>query len=166
MAETPGDTAEIVRREIACTRHGTSEVTGAGRCKVCRSEENARFRAKHPARYKAAIDASRAKRPVHHAAALRAAVARWKKEHPGKHAAHEGKRRAAKMKRTPAWADQEWIIHAYEVAADMTAKMGDEYHVDHEVPLQGERVSGLHVYENLQIISGTDNCRKNNRFQV
>jgi len=34
------------------------------------------------------------------------------------------------------------------------------------VPLQGKRVSGLHVHENLQILPRVENMRKHNHFEV
>lgn len=83
---------------------------------------------------------------------------------PEKGAAKVAHRNAAKLQRTPPWADHEWIDHAYFVAADMTAKMGEKFVVDHIIPLQGKLVSGLHIYENLQILSASENIRKHNRF--
>lgn len=40
----------------------------------------------------------------------------------------------------------------------------DGHHVDHEIPLQGELVSGLHVAENLQYLTGPENMSKGNSF--
>lgn len=39
-----------------------------------------------------------------------------------------------------------------------------KFHVDHIIPLQHELVCGLHVENNLQIISAERNMRKNNSF--
>jgi hypothetical protein len=88
----------------------------------------------------------------------------WKKNNRA-YCAFDGRRaQAAKLNRTPVWANHDWIRHAYEVAADMTAKMGEPFHVDHIIPLQGKTVSGLHVYENLQVLPGVENLRKSNKF--
>jgi 5-methylcytosine-specific restriction endonuclease McrA len=74
---------------------------------------------------------------------------------------HEAQRRAAKLDRTMGWG-QEGIAELYKECA---AK-GSDYHVDHIIPMQGEKVSGLHVRENLQIISKKENLKKSNKYEV
>lgn len=91
----------------------------------------------------------------------------WKANNPGKVNAFTAKRRAALMQRTPCWLtpDDLWLMEqAYELAALRTKLFGFSWHVDHVVPLQGKRVSGLHTPLNLQVIPGFDNMRKANRF--
>lgn len=61
-------------------------------------------------------------------------------------------RHTAKLKRTPIWltkSDKLEIELIYKIAARVSKETGIKYHVDHEIPLQGEFVSGLHVPENL-----------------
>lgn len=66
-------------------------------------------------------------------------------------------RHAAKMQRTPGWADLRAINEFYE-------DRPTGHHVDHILPLQGETVSGLHVLENLQYLPAADNIRKSNKL--
>jgi len=83
--------------------------------------------------------------------------------------ANDAKRHAAKMKRTPSWltADDFWLLEqAYELAALRTKMFGFSWHVDHKIPLQGKKVSGLHVPNNLQVVPWLDNVKKANRFEV
>lgn len=71
----------------------------------------------------------------------------------------QAKRRAAKLQRTPKWADKLKISEIY-----LECPKG--YHVDHIVPLQGDLVCGLHVDNNLKPIPAKDNLSKGNKFTV
>ena len=91
----------------------------------------------------------------------------WFAENSDKRAAYEAKRRATLLQRTPQWLTEDdlWMIEqAYDLAKARTEMLGFEWHVDHVVPLQGKRVSGLHTPGNLAVIPGAENCRKNSRF--
>lgn len=92
-----------------------------------------------------------------------AATNEWRKRNPGKACARQNKRRTAKMKRTPLWADLEAIAVFYTEAAQRRAA-GEMVEVDHVIPLQGEAVSGLHVPGNLQILAMSANRAKANIF--
>src|ERR1035437_1740165 len=80
-----------------------------------------------------------------------AANTTWRKANPGKRNATQAKRHAAKLQRTPKWADLKVIRQFY-----INCPIG--YEVDHIVPLQGENVSGFHVLENLQYLTKSENC--------
>ena len=69
--------------------------------------------------------------------------------------ARTAKHRAAKLQRTPPWADLEAIKAFYEACPK-------GYHVDHHYPLQGKICSGLHVIENLRYLPASVNCSKGN----
>jgi len=91
----------------------------------------------------------------------------WWSNNKDKRAAYEGKRRAAELQRTPAWdPDAHLIIAKYQLAAMLTKASGIEHHVDHIIPLQGKKVSGLHTFANLRVIPGSDNVKKSNSFTV
>lgn len=78
---------------------------------------------------------------------------------------HANKRRAAKLNRTPPWSDLDAMRAIYEQARRLTVETGIQHHVDHVIPLQGKRVSGLHVPGNLQILTGSENSKKRNRYE-
>lgn len=79
---------------------------------------------------------------------------------------HANKRRAAKLQRTPPWADLDSMRAIYAEANRLTQETGIPHHVDHVIPLQGKLVSGLHVHNNLQILTGSENSKKRNHFEV
>ena len=67
-------------------------------------------------------------------------------------------RRAAHRLARPAWRNQDAIDAIYLSAA----RLG--MHVDHIVPLRHELVCGLHVENNLRLITPVENQRKGNRW--
>jgi hypothetical protein len=67
--------------------------------------------------------------------------------------------RCQKLNRMPAWANEEAINEVFRTCS------GDGFHIDHIIPLQGERVSGLHVENNLQKLTVKENCQKSNKFK-
>jgi len=92
---------------------------------------------------------------------------KWQKTNPDKMNAIAAKRRASKLQRTPHWLteDEHWLIkEAYALAKLREKATGIKWHVDHVVPLQGDVVSGLHVPWNLQVIPGSENCGKHNKW--
>jgi hypothetical protein len=89
----------------------------------------------------------------------------WRKDNPERKLAITRKEQAAKLKRTPPWADQAAIIAIYQEAASRRAN-GEDVHVDHVLPLCGRLVSGLHVAANLRIIPARENLAKGCKFDV
>jgi len=88
----------------------------------------------------------------------------WKLKNPEKRNALEANRRAAKLQRTPSWADKEQIGMWYSVA-EVLSRGGVEFHVDHIVPLQGKEVCGLHSHDNLQVLPWFENLRKSAKLK-
>ena len=99
---------------------------------------------------------------------IRAAV-EWAKSNKGKANANKKAYKASKQQACPQWVrsdeDLTWMMQeAYELSALRTAMFGFQWHVDHIVPLRNDAVSGLHVPWNLQVIPGSENCSKSNKF--
>ena len=89
----------------------------------------------------------------------------WSSANRGKRSAALAKRRAALIQRTPKWLtreDFESINFIYEMARALEVATGVPHHVDHEYPLQGVLVSGLHCPLNLQILTAEENVKKRN----
>lgn len=98
---------------------------------------------------------------------LREAAKIWKQNNRHRATANENRRRAAKELRTPAWLTAEelgQIEMVYLHAKAMTEATGVQHHVDHEIPLMGKLVSGLHVLANLQVITADENFKKHNTW--
>ena len=72
------------------------------------------------------------------------------------------------MQRTPKWLSDFDLLKMqcyYQLAAMYSKESGQQWHVDHIVPLQGKTVSGLHVPWNLQVIPADENIRKSNKHE-
>jgi len=67
--------------------------------------------------------------------------------------------RSAKKQALVKWADRKKILKIYR---ECYAK-GEEFEVDHVVPFRGKNVCGLHVHENLQILTKKANSEKQNK---
>ena len=100
-----------------------------------------------------------------------ASAVAWAKANRGMANANKKAYKASKIQACPAWVKQDeelkWIMQeAYELAALRSEMFGFQWHVDHVVPLRGKKVCGLHVPWNLQVIPGSDNCSKSNKYSM
>jgi hypothetical protein len=62
----------------------------------------------------------------------------------------------------PSWFDSGLVEAKYREARQRTLDTGIQHVVDHIVPLQGELVRGLHVQDNLRVITFQENAVKSN----
>ncbi len=91
----------------------------------------------------------------------------YRKNNKDKINAKSAERKARKLKARPFWLTKEdlkVIENFYKEAQELTLLTGEQYHVDHIVPLQGENVCGLHVPWNLQVITAKENLSKHNKL--
>lgn len=73
---------------------------------------------------------------------------------------HGMRRRHHERQATPPWADLAAIRALYQEAERLTRETGEQYVVDHIVPLRGRTVSGLHVHWNMQVVHWKPNAQK------
>ena len=123
-----------------------------------------KWNAANPEKRKAVVADWRARNPENVARMNKLAGAKWSKANPGLVRARVARRRAAKLQRTPPWANQEQIKAIYKEAVRLTKETGIPHEVDHIYPLQGKFVSGLHVETNLQILTRSKNRSKGIKY--
>jgi hypothetical protein len=76
-------------------------------------------------------------------------------------------RRRKHRSATPQWLtakEKAEIRELYKIAITMSKTTGEQYVVDHIVPLRGEDVCGLHVPWNLRVITQEENLKKSNKI--
>ena len=76
-------------------------------------------------------------------------------------------RRRKHREATPPWLTRKQkseIRQLYQIAITMTQTTGEQYVVDHIVPLRSHEVCGLHVPWNLRVITQEENLKKSNKL--
>jgi len=164
-----------------CRGHLSIRLTTGGDCYACkrlrRATEsskrvvdayNKQYRLNHPRKphTKAALVKQREWNRLYYAENREKELERSKlyqskqpKGYRGSRAAESALANARRKNRAVAWADQDAIKFFYECCPE-------GYQVDHIIPLNGNRVSGLHVEENLQWLPTKVNQAKGNRFNL
>lgn len=101
----------------------------------------------------------------------RAKLSEKQREHRRKNphlmALHYGKRKAAELERLPVWfgeLDAFVIAEAKHLCKLRSLYVGGKWVVDHCIPLLGKEASGLHCWNNVQVIPSNINSKKHNRL--
>ena len=176
LAKHPGKSTEYTKRYEENNAERRKELRAVSRAAYAprRLELGRALEAKNREKRKAQADARRALKIDHHNEKSRrwraanpdkskAIFKKWRDANPGVAAANAARWRAALVQATPAWANQKKIAEFYETADGLSMLIGEWYHVDHIVPLQGKTVRGLHCEANLQVLPEVENIRKGNR---
>ena len=93
-------------------------------------------------------------------------VTRKCKKHHVQSLHHRTKRRNQIKCTMPKWADEDAIKDIYSRCFELNKLNSGKYEVDHEIPLNGKLVSGLHIETNLKIIKASENRKKSNSFTL
>jgi hypothetical protein len=93
----------------------------------------------------------------------------WKQKNADLNRFYSLNRIASKKNRTMKW-DKELtdlvMKEAHHLAKLREAVTGFKWHVDHVIPMNGKSVSGLHVWNNIQVIPASANVQKHNSYEV
>ena len=103
-------------------------------------------------------------RPAH---VLREYRNAWKANNKTQVLADNKVRRRKHREATPPWLTRKQkseIRQLYQIAITMTQTTGEQYVVDHIVPLRSHEVCGLHVPWNLRVITQEENLKKSNKL--
>ena len=65
---------------------------------------------------------------------------------------------------TPDWVDKDTLRSVYQECVEWSERMNMPFVVDHIIPLKNPKVCGLHVPENLKIVSESFKRKKGNKF--
>lgn len=144
----------------------------AARAKTNKDKENVRTRAwakANPEKRKAIKDHHVQEWTLEQREAHREVCRQYKKNNPAVTRKNGSDYRAAKRKATVQW-DTELTDFAHEEAFVLTVLreklFGFAWELDHIIPLRGKRVSGLHVWNNFQVIPRDLNRKKRNHYVI
>jgi len=151
----------------------------AGHCKKCNAEASKAWRTnnqnnyvegykKYTAKNKNNINNSAVIWRASNKEKVSANNKKWNAMNKSARCKHSTEFKHKKTNRVPPWAGDELDVlvkeEAYKKARSMTNSTGVQHEVDHIVPLRGDTVSGLHVWNNLQVITKSENAMKKNHF--
>jgi len=139
----------------ACKRGHIAERNVTGGCVICAAEDARRYYKEDPEKY---MNGTRVYREQNRER-CNEIQRRYYERHAPRIKAEAKTYRGLRALRVPAWSETERIAEFYEACP-----VG--YEVDPILPLQGEFVSGLHVFSNPQYLPRSVNRSKRNKVGI
>ena len=139
--------------------HTAKRWTIDGACSECKATSNKRWWDNNTEHGRELVYNWRNNNLDKHREMVNRAVKAWDIRNPGKRNSYTANRRAKLLDATPAWADRSEIQELYSLAQQQGLQ------VDHIIPLNNPFVCGLHVANNMQLLSPLENRIKSNQFK-
>jgi hypothetical protein len=146
-----------------CKRgHIADRLVSKATCCACKSIDNKNWAKENPEKQKESSRKHIKNNPEYD-------KVRWRRriqENPGKEKARTAVRRAKRLGRYVIWSDKSRIQSVYDECEYMNSVSDQQYQVDHIIPLCGIDITGLHVHNNLQILTKEQNIAKSNKYAI
>lgn len=157
--------------------HDGERYTADGRCVHCAaaysaSDKKKAYDAAYQVENRDRIAAANAARYQRKRPEIIAGVLRWQSQNKALSQSYKEKNKAHRRQlseRPAPWFGEldDLVMTEARALARMRGRLtGFKWHVDHEIPLRGRLVSGLHVWNNIRVIPAAINQAKSNRWDV
>ena len=137
-----------------CRKCGLVDRRPSGRCRPCSRKKEYSY----VERNKEKVDEKNRKYRERNREKIKAYSAFHYQMNKAKYHAKSKKYYAMRKQAVPLWFDKEEVDYIYSIAQEKNLE------VDHIVPLNSDKVCGLHVQDNLRCISSELNKHKGNRY--
>lgn len=144
-------------------KHSGGKYGVRAQCKDCRNAKVADYAKNNPVKT-AEYQAKSEQRPE-----VKLYRAEYRKHNKPYFLAKNSEYRAVKLRASPPWLSEDQkaeIVAVYSHAKDCKAVSGQDYEVDHIIPLRGDGICGLHVPWNLQVLPADLNRKKSNSYET
>lgn len=93
---------------------------------------------------------------------------KWRKNNPDKQALYNKIRNTRFEQAVPIWYEEDLVKQIYKKRDELNELWGTNFEVDHIIPINPKDglVSGLHCWHNLQLLDGSLNNSKHDRYQT
>jgi hypothetical protein len=152
MQEKVCSTCNILKSIAEFTKVSRNKNGLSALCSACTRNRNKKY-------YYANIEKEKERSAIKYQKQKNTVRREWRNKNRGKIRAWQKLGKLYIKQATPKWADMSLI-------SDFYRNCPAGYHVDHIVPLRGKAVCGLHIINNLQYLSASDNIRKSNKFCI
>ncbi len=150
--------------------HLEKRLVNCGTCMACSREKSLRYHYAHPQKAAEKARSFLGNNPGYveeNRAKINAASKKYRAENTDLCTMRVAKLKLAKRRAVPGWFnefDELVIQEAHRLCRVRKIATAVNWEIDHIVPISGKNVCGLHVAENVRVITASENRRKSNKY--